>query len=51
MEFEDGTSRQFQLYDNISEFIGNYEESQSIKKAEKKIKKPRKGIENFLGDD
>jgi hypothetical protein len=51
MEFEDGTSKQFQLYDNISEFIGNYEESQSIKKAEKKLKKPPKGIEKFLGEE
>ena len=51
LESEDGTSRQFELYDNISEFIENYEVSQSIKKAEKKLKKPPKGIENFLGED
>jgi hypothetical protein len=51
LESEDGTSRQFELYDNISEFIENYEVSQSIKKLEKKAKKPPKGIENFLGED
>jgi hypothetical protein len=44
MEFEDGTTKQFELYDNISEFIGNYEET---KKAKKAVKKP-KGIEKFV---
>jgi hypothetical protein len=44
MELEDGTTRQFELYDNISEFIGNYEET---KKAKKAVKKP-KGIEKFV---
>ena len=47
MEFEDGTSKQFELYDNISEFIENYEVAKEAKKA---VKKP-KGIEKFLGDD
>jgi len=46
MEFEDGTSRQFELYDNIAEFIENYEEAKENKKA---VKKP-KGIEKFLGE-
>jgi hypothetical protein len=46
MEFEDGTSKQFELYDNIAEFIGNYEEAQDKKKE---VKKP-KGIEKFLGE-
>jgi hypothetical protein len=46
MELEDGTTRQFELYDNISEFIGNYEET---KKKKKEVKKP-KGIEKFLGE-
>jgi hypothetical protein len=46
LEFEDGTTRQFELYDNISEFIENYEEA---KKAKKEVKKP-KGIEKFLGE-
>jgi hypothetical protein len=44
MEFEDGTTKQFELYDNISEFIGNFEEA---KKAKKAVKKP-KGIEKFV---
>ena len=44
MELEDGTMRQFQLYDNISEFIGNYE---TVKKKKKEVKKP-KGLEKFL---
>jgi hypothetical protein len=46
MEFEDGTSRQFELYDNIAEFIENYEEA---KEKKKEVKKP-KGIEKFLGE-
>jgi len=46
LEFEDGTTRQFELYENISEFIENYEEA---KKAKKEVKKP-KGIEKFLGE-
>jgi hypothetical protein len=44
MEFEDGTSKQFELYDNIAEFIENYEEAKDKKKE---VKKP-KGIEKFL---
>lgn len=44
MELEDGTSKQFELYDNIAEFIGNFEEA---KKAKKAVKKP-KGIEKFV---
>jgi hypothetical protein len=46
LEFEDGTTRQFELYENISEFIENYEDA---KKAKKEVKKP-KGIEKFLGE-
>jgi len=46
MEFEDGTSKQFELYDNIAEFIENYEEAREKKKE---VKKP-KGIEKFLGE-
>jgi hypothetical protein len=38
------------MYDNISEFIGSYEESQKKKKAEKKVTKKPKGIEVFLED-
>ena len=46
MEFEDGTNKQFELYDNIAEFIENYEVAHEKKKE---IKKP-KGLENFLGE-
>lgn len=44
MEFEDGTTVQFQLYDNISEFIEIYENAHKKKKEDKKPK----GIEKFL---
>jgi len=44
LELEDGTTKQFELYDNIAEFIENYEEAKENKKA---VKKP-KGIEKFL---
>jgi hypothetical protein len=43
MEFEDGTTKQFELYDNISVFIETYE---TANKKKKEIKKP-KGLENF----
>ena len=46
MEMNDGTTKQFELYDNITEFIGNFEEA---KKKKKEIKKP-KGLESFLDD-
>jgi len=46
LEFEDGTTKQFELYDNIGEFIENYEEAKEAKKA---VKKP-KGIEKFLDE-
>lgn len=46
LEFEDGTTKQFELYDNIAEFIENYEET----KKSKKTIKPIKGIEKFLGE-
>ena len=47
LEFDDGTTKQFELYDNIAEFIETYEET---KQAKKVAKKP-KGIEKFLGDE
>jgi len=47
MEFEDGTTKQFELYDNIAEFIGTYEKT---KKAKKQMVKKTKGIEKFLGE-
>jgi hypothetical protein len=46
MELEDGSTRQFELYDNIAEFIETYEDAKEAKKA---VKKP-KGIEKFLGE-
>lgn len=46
MEFEDGTSKQFELYDNIAEFIENFEESKRNKKTSKVIKP--KGVEKFM---
>jgi len=46
LEFEDGSSKQFELYDNIAEFIENYEIAHDKKKEEKKPK----GIEKFLGE-
>jgi hypothetical protein len=46
LEFEDGTTKQFEIYDNIGEFIENYEEAKAAKKV---VKKP-KGIEKFLGE-
>jgi hypothetical protein len=44
MEFEDGTTQQFELYDNIAEFIENYEEG----RAKKKVANKPKGIEKFM---
>jgi len=45
-EDSDGNMKQFQLYENISEFIHNFEESKR-KKKEAKVK----GIEKFLDKD
>ena len=42
-EDADGHSRQFQLYDNISEFIFNFEESKRKKKEGK-----TRGLEKFI---
>lgn len=47
MEGEDGTTNQFALYDNIAEFIENYEDARQAKKDAKTVKKP-KGIEKFM---
>jgi len=49
MEYEDGTSKQFELYDNIAEFIGTYEEAKQAKKDIAMAKKS-KGLEKFLGE-
>jgi hypothetical protein len=45
MEFEDGTTAQFEMYDNIAEFIETYEVS---KKAKKDLANKKKGVEKFL---
>ena len=47
MEFDDGTTRQFELYDNIAEFIETYEDARKAKKDAKVVKKP-KGLEKFI---
>jgi hypothetical protein len=44
-ETEDGTFRQFELYENISEFIENYENARKIKKAKKSV------IDKFTEED
>lgn len=44
--FEEATGRQFELYDNISEFIETFEETKNKKREVKK----QKGIEKFLED-
>jgi hypothetical protein len=44
-ENEDGTFRQFELYENISEFISNYENARKAKKAQ------RAGLEKFVDED
>ena len=44
-ENEDGTFRQFELYDNISEFIENWENAKKAKKAKKQ------GLEKFVDED
>ena len=48
LEFEDGTSKQFELYDNIAEFIETYEDARKTKKAEKDAIKKPKGLEKFI---
>ena len=45
-ENDDGTFRQFELYENISEFIENYEIARNKKKIEKKI-----ALEKFVEED
>jgi hypothetical protein len=48
MEFEDGTTQQFELYDNIAEFIENFETGIASKK--KSGSKP-KGLEKFMDEE
>lgn len=45
-EDENGNMKQFELYDNISEFIHNFEENKKKKKVKKLV-----GLDNFLDDD
>ena len=45
-EDENGNMKQFELYDNISEFIFNFEENKKKKKT-----KAVKGLENFIEND
>ena len=45
-EDENGNMKQFEIYDNISEFIYNFEENKKKKKVKKLI-----GLDNFLDDD
>jgi hypothetical protein len=47
LDNEDGSHRQFEMYDNISEFIETYENVKKAKKESKVTKKP-KGIEKFM---
>jgi hypothetical protein len=50
MEGEDGSTRQFELYDNIAEFIENYEDARELKK-EAATKMKLKALEKFFDDD
>jgi hypothetical protein len=50
LEMEDGNNKQFEMYDNISEFIESYETGQQKKKDIKKNVKKPKGLEIFLED-
>ena len=43
---EDGTNRQFEMYDNLSEFIEHFEEVQRNKK--KKAVNKKIGLELFI---
>ena len=45
-EDENGHMKQFELYDNISEFIYNFEENKKNKK-----KKKAEGLEQFIDED
>jgi hypothetical protein len=47
LESEDGMTRQFEMYDNISEFIQKFEDAKERKKAKAKAK-TAKNLEAFL---
>jgi len=46
MESSDGMTRQFEMYDNISEFIQNYEDARAKKKLKAKL-----NLEKFISED
>lgn len=48
LENEEGSNKQFELYDNIAEFIETYEDARKTKKAEKASVKKPKGLEKFI---
>ena len=50
LESEDGITKQFELYENISEFIENYEDAKKTKKQTKNLVKKPKGVEKFIGE-
>lgn len=47
-ESADGQIKQFEMYDNIAEFIESFEDSQLRKKETKKVTKKLKGMEKFV---
>jgi hypothetical protein len=48
LESEDGVTKQFELYENISEFIETYEDAKKTKKESKNLTKKPKGLEKFI---
>ena len=48
LEGEDGSTKQFELYENISEFIETYEDAKKTKKEAKGLVKKPKGLEKFI---
>jgi hypothetical protein len=48
LESEDGVTKQFELYENISEFIETYEDAKKTKKESKNLAKKPKGLEKFI---
>jgi len=48
---EDNPGEQFELYENITDFIGKYEESQEKAKAKKALPKKKKGLELVMEDE
>jgi len=47
LESDNGNNKQFEMYDNIAEFIETYEDAKQAKKDSKTVKKP-KGVEKFM---